>query len=70
MHENPVRRGLVPSPELWKWSSYRAYACGESGVVKLNGWPKPEIVVGDGKKAETAGTHPAKTAQGGAPTPS
>ncbi len=28
MHRNPVKRGLVSSPELWKWSSFRAYALG------------------------------------------
>jgi putative transposase len=38
MHRNPVKRGLVSSPELWKWSSFRAYALGESGVVKVNEW--------------------------------
>ena len=25
---NPVRAGLVPSPELYRWSSYRAHALG------------------------------------------
>lgn len=36
MHRNPVKRGLVESPELWRWSSYRAYAYGEPGpVLKL-----------------------------------
>lgn len=25
MHMNPVKRGLVRSPEDWPWSSYRAY---------------------------------------------
>jgi putative transposase len=24
VHRNPVQRGLVTSPELWKWSSFRA----------------------------------------------
>src|SRR5262249_44877017 len=28
MHRNPVRRGLVASPEMWRWSSYRSYAFG------------------------------------------
>ncbi len=45
MHMNPVRRGLVTSPELWAWSSYRSYALGEPGRVKLNEWPKAEIRV-------------------------
>ena len=39
MHRNPVRRGLVEAPELWAWSSYREYALGETGKVKLNDWP-------------------------------
>ncbi len=38
MHENPVKRGLVESPELWRWSSYRAYALPETGPVRLNAW--------------------------------
>src|SRR5262245_6145787 len=25
IHSNPVKRGLVESPELWRWSSYRDY---------------------------------------------
>jgi putative transposase len=38
MHENPVRRGLVLEPEQWEWSSYRSYACGEAGAVKIKQW--------------------------------
>ena len=38
MHRNPVQRGLVESPELWPWSSYRAYALGEAGAVRVNDW--------------------------------
>ncbi len=38
MHQNPVKRGLVASPELWRWSSYRAYALGERGPVRVNEW--------------------------------
>jgi putative transposase len=38
MHRNPVTRGLVSAPELWAWSSFRWYALGEAGVVKLNDW--------------------------------
>lgn len=40
MHQNPVRRGLVLEPEQWPWSSYRSYAFGEEGIVKINQWPK------------------------------
>ncbi|MGZ4866572.1 MAG: REP-associated tyrosine transposase [Candidatus Angelobacter sp.] len=32
MHRNPVKRGLVQSPELWRWSSYRFYSLGEGPV--------------------------------------
>jgi putative transposase len=35
MHRNPVKRGLVKSPELWRWSSFRAYWLGEEGPVKI-----------------------------------
>jgi putative transposase len=39
MHRNPVKRGLVNSPERWRWSSYRFYLLGESGPVRINeGW--------------------------------
>ena len=41
MHRNPVKRGLVASPEQWRWSSYRFYFLGEGGVVRVNvGWGK------------------------------
>jgi putative transposase len=41
MHRNPVKRGLVESPEQWRWSSYRFYLLGESGAVRINeGWGK------------------------------
>ena len=36
MHRNPVKRGLVSSPELWRWSSFRFYAYGEKGLVAVN----------------------------------
>ncbi|HWG49715.1 MAG TPA: transposase [Candidatus Acidoferrales bacterium] len=35
IHMNPVRRGLVNSPELWPWSSFRHYWYGEEGPVKI-----------------------------------
>jgi putative transposase len=38
MHRNPVKRGLVASPELWRWSSFRAYFLGEAGLVRVNEW--------------------------------
>jgi putative transposase len=36
MHRNPVKGGLVESPEQWRWSSFRFYLYGEPGPVKLN----------------------------------
>jgi putative transposase len=36
IHANPVTRGLVDSPEKWKWSSFRWYLRGEVGPVKIN----------------------------------
>jgi putative transposase len=38
MHRNPVVRGLVQKPEQWPWSSYRSYAFGEEGAVRINQW--------------------------------
>jgi putative transposase len=38
MHRNPVKRGLVASPELWRWSSFRAYFLQEAGPVRVNDW--------------------------------
>jgi putative transposase len=35
IHRNPVVRGLVTSPELWAWSSFRHYASGIEGVVEI-----------------------------------
>jgi putative transposase len=41
IHRNPVKRGLVSSPEKWRWSSYRFYLLGEPGPVRVNeGWTK------------------------------
>jgi putative transposase len=35
MHNNPVARGLVSTPEDWPWSSYRHYASGLCGTVEI-----------------------------------
>jgi putative transposase len=41
MHRNPVKRGLVESPEQWRWSSYRHYLLDKPGPVRVNvGWGK------------------------------
>jgi putative transposase len=50
IHRNPVRRGLVPKPEDWQWSSFRHYATGAAGIVEIEstwtaqkrGWQLPE----------------------------
>ena len=36
IHLNPVKRGLVASPEDWKWSSYCFYTRGEKGLCAPN----------------------------------
>ena len=38
MHCNPVKRGLVEEPGLWRWSSFRYYAFQEPGPVRINDW--------------------------------
>ena len=38
IHRNPVKRGLVETPEQWRWSSFRAYAFAETGPVVVNDW--------------------------------
>jgi len=41
MHRNPIKRGLVESPEQWRWSSYRFYFLDEAGAVGVNeGWTR------------------------------
>ncbi|MGD0734965.1 MAG: transposase [Terracidiphilus sp.] len=35
IHRNPVKRGLCSMPQDWKWSSFRAWALGEDGVVEV-----------------------------------
>jgi putative transposase len=36
IHRNPVERGLVAEPDQWAWSSFRSYAYGEAGPVRIN----------------------------------
>lgn len=35
MHRNPVKRGLVESPDDWPWSNWRDYRYGEPGPVRI-----------------------------------
>lgn len=72
-----MKRGLVSSPELWPWSSYRAYAFGERGPVNMD-WMFPPYVVTrtkvrrfgepDEERTGILQAHPSKTAKGAAPT--
>jgi hypothetical protein len=68
MHRNPVKRGLVPEPEQWLWSSYRFYKYGEAGTVRINDADIMRI------EPETARVTPApapceRAARSGAPNP-
>lgn len=50
-HRNPVTRGLVPSPELWAWSSFRAYFLGGASIVKIEALnPNPTLRKREGGK--------------------
>jgi len=51
LHRNPVMRGLVASPEDWRWSSFRHYLTGEESVVEIEShWTA--------RKREEMGIHP------------
>jgi putative transposase len=67
-----VKGGLVRSPELWVWSSFRAYMFGEQSVVKIDRLdPNPTIRRTRPGKDSTAPrpTPPLRKARkGGAPT--
>ena len=41
IHRNPVTGRLVREPDEWLWSSFRSYAYGEPGPVRINfqEWP-------------------------------
>ena len=45
IHRNPVKRGLVSSPELWRWSSFRFYRFGEPGPVFIDQAARAEMKV-------------------------
>jgi len=36
MHHDPVKRGLVRSPEQWPWSSYRYYYLNDSSLLSMD----------------------------------
>lgn len=39
MHGNPVKRGLVDSPERWAWSSFRFYNPEDTSVLAMDRLP-------------------------------
>jgi putative transposase len=57
MHRNPVKRGLVRSPEDWAWSSFRHYLSGIEGAVEIESqWTARKreqagVVVGIGSRS-------------------
>jgi len=76
LHRNPVKRGLVGSPEPWRWSSYRFYFLGEAGMVRVNaGWTKisfrdasREALRAQNTHCGRSGSRPCKKRKDGAPT--
>jgi putative transposase len=36
MHNNPVKRGLVRSPQQWPWSSFRFYYLNDSSLLSMD----------------------------------
>ena len=36
MHNNPVKRKLVISPDQWPWSSFRFYYLNDSSVLPMD----------------------------------
>ena len=53
MHGNPVKRGLVRTPEQWRWSSAREYILGEAGPVRLNERQRVELKWSDPQSKTT-----------------
>ena len=45
MQRNPVKRGLVLELQHWAWSSFRWYATGQTGPVKMNEWPAAKLQI-------------------------
>ena len=39
MHANPVKRGLVTSPDQWPWSSFRFHYLEDSSVLVMDHLP-------------------------------
>jgi putative transposase len=43
MHRNPVKRGLVASPEEWQWSSFRFYYLDEPRPLVVTKFVNPPV---------------------------
>jgi putative transposase len=39
MHHNPVKRGLVSSPDQWPWSSWRFYYVDDASILEMDRCP-------------------------------
>ena len=47
IHRNPVKRALCTAPQDYPWSSFRAWAIGEAGIVEVeNEWTAARRAVG------------------------
>jgi hypothetical protein len=53
MHRNPVKRGLVASPELWHWSSFRSRAYWRSLDLVSDCWSVDRSLAGLHRRAAT-----------------
>ena len=42
-HQNPVKRGLVKTPELWEWSSAKAWKTGSNVPISLDRQSVPTL---------------------------
>jgi putative transposase len=42
LHNNPVKRGLVASPEHWRYSSAHEWLAGAAPVMRCDRWRQPE----------------------------
>jgi putative transposase len=59
IHRNPVKRGLVASPEQYRWSSFSHYATGIRGAVEIESeWTARLRVPPVVKRVEKTGSVP------------
>jgi len=47
IHANPVRRGLVPTPDAWKWSSCMAWQTGRDEPMAIDRGSLPPLAPDD-----------------------